>query len=162
MYSSCHCPFLWWQPPLLLNASVTAGAKRVQGCIVKAMVAYCFLAFHCSAFPSLFPYQWPLSRGGVGRKLQELVVLFIAHCYDKQPSNTSHKIRNYNDGTGEKFFVGLRLSLPLCQKLGFLGKTFVLVFCPAKNRGSCKVNSELFSHKVKISCCYLDTDAFQF
>lgn len=82
------------------------------------------------------------------------------------PSNTSHKIRNYNDGTGGKrnFFVGLRLALPLCQKLGFLRKDFCIggFFCPAKNRGSCKVNSELFSHKVKISCCYLDTDAFQF
>lgn len=118
---------------MLLNASVTAGARRVQGCIVKAMVAYCFLAFHRSAFPSLFPYQWPLSRGGVGRKLQELLVLFIAHCYDKQPSNASHKIRNYNDGTGgKKFFVGLRFVAALVPKAWLLRTDFCVGALPSK------------------------------
>lgn len=65
--------------------------------------------------------------------MQELVVLFIAHCYDKQPSNTSHKIRNYNDGTGGKILCRFAFVAALMSKAWFLRKR-LLYWCFAQQK----------------------------
>ena len=84
LYSSIHCPRIRWQPPLLLNASVTAGAERgLREGFVKAMVGYCFFAFTTLPFffflfffffSLRFSLTCCLFPGG-GRKLQEFVEL---------------------------------------------------------------------------------------
>ena len=74
LYSSMHCPCIWWQPPLLLKARVTAGAERgLREGFVKATVVYCFFAFTA---PLFFPLSLSLPSGlcpGGGKKLQESV-----------------------------------------------------------------------------------------
>lgn len=121
---------------------------------------YCFTGFHFAAFPSLFPYQWPLSRGGGGeggRNLQrELVILFIniyiyiAPCQDKNLRNTFCKIRNQNTRVGGgRFFVRLPFcrSLSICQMPRFL----IRLFCVSDLGGELFVCLLIFQSAVK---CY--------
>lgn len=101
LYSSIHRHGLRGQGLLLLNASVTAGERRLRESIVKAMAAYCFSAF--TALPFFIFLRLSLTSGlcpGGGRKLLEFVKegsgpIFIAHCFDKQLSNAVHEIRKY-------------------------------------------------------------------